>query len=118
VENPGTIDYRLDSPVGIQVFARKDDGTLVGPVSQSFARLKMPVFIPAKQKATLSLSVGFDGIPTRSVGESDSSFHERLRTYLEQTYGHQDGFVVFDSTNRYEIVLPRWLAASPIPAAR
>jgi hypothetical protein len=113
LENTGNGDYRIDSFNDIQILARLKDGTLSQPLPEADKYLKVPVFIPAKQKARIRLSLPFSGIPTRNTEETDPAFHERLRSYLEQQYGHVGGFVIFDGTNRYEIELSKWSTQVP-----
>lgn len=113
LHNQGTSDYRLDSSSDIQFFAREKDGTLLSPLTDPTKHIELPVFIPAKQKSMLQLLLPFPSVPKRAPSESDSTFHERIRAYLEHNYGDLGGFVIFDPANRYEIDLRRWLASPP-----
>lgn len=113
LENASDSDYRIDSISGIELLARHKDGILSQPLPDADKLLSLPVFVPARQKARIRLSFAFAGIPTRNSGESDATFDQRIRTYLEQRYGFLGGFVIFDSTNRYEIDLPKWLPDAP-----
>lgn len=113
LENRASSDYRIDSLSEIQMFGRGRDGTLSHPIPDTDEHFQLPVFIPARQKAVLSFSLITSEIPTRDVAESDATFHERIRKFLEQHLGNLSGFVIFDSTDRYEIDLPKWLAEAP-----
>jgi hypothetical protein len=67
--------------------------------------LDLPIFIPAKQKAMVTLALPLSAIPQREPSESDAQFHERLRSYCQDHIGGQ-GFVLFDDFRRYQINLP------------
>jgi len=67
-----------------------------------------PIFIPAKEKGTLVLSIEIANLPTKQKNETDDDFNERLRTYLEKTFPNVSGFVLYDEVNRYQINLPKW----------
>ena len=108
LENAGDRDYRLDSSSAIGLMARWQDGTLSHPMSDPKELIRLPVFIPAKQKASLQISFPFAGVFARKGSESDAAFHDRLRNYLEQSYRDLGGFVIFDSNYRYQIDLPKW----------
>jgi len=109
LENSTKRDFRLDSASPIQVFERTKDGTLIGPFSDgSLVGIHFPVVIPAGQKTGVLLMMHMDAIPTRSDGERDEAYHEDIRKFLEQKHSELGEFVVFDSTDRYEVDLPKW----------
>jgi hypothetical protein len=113
LENAGRSDYRIDSASDIEILGRLKDGTLSEPLPDTVRRLDLPVFVPAGQRAVISLSVAFANMPTRDSADTDAAFHERIRGYLRENADNVGGFVIFDSTNRYEIDLPKWLAEKP-----
>ena len=113
LENQGSNDYHIDSSSDVQIFLRGKDGTLSSPLPDPTKHLRVPLFIPPRQKALTRLSLDLSEIPTRVALESDSAFHERIRAYLEKHAGGVGGFVIFDATNHYEIELPKWLASAP-----
>lgn len=109
LENTGGHDFHLDSASPIKVFARIKDGTLIGPFGdKTVLSIHFPVFIPARQKTAVLVSMPVSEIPTRTVGERDTEYHERIRKLLEQRNSSLSCFVVFDSINRYEVDLPKW----------
>lgn len=110
VKNTTNVDYHVDSNNQVQVMAKLKDGTFVGPIPAS---LRLPIFVPAKQKGILILSMEFQGIPERSASETAAQFHERLRAYLKDHVGRLGSFVVFDNMKHYEISLPKWLSQPP-----
>jgi hypothetical protein len=113
VENRTKEDYHIRSSDEIQVMLRTNDGTLSEPLSEKETSISLPIFIPPQQKAFLDFSVSLANIPQRNTAEPDQQFHERVRTYLNQYGQSVSGFVIFDSTNRYQIELPKWLAEAP-----
>jgi hypothetical protein len=113
LENTGRGDYRIDSLDEIRIMARSKDGTLTGPFPNTASTLRLPVFVPEGQKTVVKLSLVLTDIPAREATESDTAFHERIRKFLEQRLGAVSGFAIFDSVNRYQIDLPKWLAATP-----
>jgi hypothetical protein len=113
LENAEDKDYRVDSFSNVEMLLQQGDGTLSRPLPGVDKLLSLPIFIPARQKARMSFSIPFAGIPTRDPAESDAAFHQRIRNYLEQGYGSLRGFVIFDNTNRYQIELPKWFAEAP-----
>ena len=113
VENSTNLDYEITSDGAIKVIARYKDGTLSAPLPREVRHLDLPVFIPAKEKGQLTLSVALGEIPKRNASERDEQYHERLRAYCEEHIGTVANFVLFDETNRYQINLPRWLAEPP-----
>lgn len=113
LENTTSSDYRIDSDSAIKVLLRTKEGILSPPLSTKSASVRLPVFIPAKQKVFFSLSIRPAGIPKRNADEPDNEFHERLRSYLEQYLAGTGGFVIFEDSNRYQINLPKWLPERP-----
>ncbi|MDX6463248.1 MAG: hypothetical protein QOE55_6945 [Acidobacteriaceae bacterium] len=113
LENTGSNDYRIDSPEGIEVMAQGRDGTLSGPLPNTGEHIRIPFFVPSKQKSIFELSVQLSEPWTRNSAQSDADYHEFVRTRLEQAYGHLAGFAIFDSANHYRIDLPKWLAKAP-----
>lgn len=71
---------------------------------------KEPVFIPAKQRRRFSVHVHY---PVKETFGPEPKTKEETRKrwmliagYMKKEYSNLDGFVVFDSTNRYQINLP------------
>lgn len=113
LENTGSNDYRIDSADGIEVMAQGRDGTLSGPLPNTGEHIRVPFFLPPKQKAIFVLSFYLSEPWPRNPAQSDADYHEFVRTRLEQAYSHLAGFAIFDSTNHYRIDLPKWLAKTP-----
>jgi len=115
LKNTGPRDFRIDSLSGVQILGGEKDGSLSQPLQTVDKILTLPVFIPAGQQGRIMLSFApsdFD-IPPKKIAESDGAFQERVQTYLRQNYGRTSGFVIFDSSGRYQINLPDWLNEAP-----
>src|SRR5271155_2804929 len=124
VANNTKIDYRIESSPQVKVMAQWRDGTLTLPMPVDVAPLRLPAFIPARQKGMLVFSLELSDTPRRShlkaapdfipdppskaaVAENNKQYQERVRAYLEANFGQVDSFVLFDEANRYQIILPR-----------
>jgi hypothetical protein len=110
VDNTTDTDYQLDSSYGIKVLIRDKEGSFSQPLSDEV--LRIPVFIPTRQKGGLTLSLALSEIPVAGTAETDTEYHERLRAYCEKRLANVTGFVVFDDTKRYQINLPKWRSES------
>lgn len=120
LENTTNADYTIDSRSAVKFMFRMSDGTVgadmfSGAIEANEGNqndILLPLFIPAKQKALFSCQFSDKELPLKGATESDDEFHERLRTYLEKTYGIS-GFLLFDDTNRYQFELPKWASKRP-----
>lgn len=113
VENRTDIDYQIESDSQIKVLAKYKSGAFSRPIPEEDKPLELPVFIPAKKKAALTIRAELSGMPAREPSESYEQYHERLRVYLEDHLSRVAEFAVFDDLNRYEISLPKWLPKAP-----
>ena len=62
------------------------------------------MYVPAKQKVVLSVSK--EGEYSDAYPEREKHNTEKLAPYMNHRLKELDGFVVFDKTRRYKIVLP------------
>ena len=113
IENSTDTDYHVESRNQIAVMFRNDGGGLSEALPENVAPLRLPIFIPAKQRGTLTLTVVLSDVPQQKPSESDEGFHERVRTFCQEHIKGVNGFVLFDESNRYQIELPRWLVQAP-----
>lgn len=114
LENTSQRDFELDSASPIQIFERLKDGTLVGPLTdKTILSIHFPVSIPAGQKTGVLVLMPESEIPARTSSEDDAAYHEDIRKFLEPKDAEIDGFVIFDSRDRYEVDLPKWLSKPP-----
>ena len=113
LENTTKRDYQLESTNDLRLMVRTKDGTLATSLAKDDGSVVLPVFIPAKQRSSVTILIAPQGIPDRKAAEPDNEYHERLRAYLEDHLSWVGSFVAFDGLMRYEIDLPRWLAERP-----
>jgi hypothetical protein len=66
--------------------------------------LTSTVYIPAKQKVVMS--VFKEGEYNEAYPERDRDNPEKLGPYMNGRLKELDGFVLFDKTRRYKIILP------------
>ena len=57
MENTTDTDYHIERDSQVRVTARSKDGTFSQPLPREQRVLELPVFIPAKQKALLTLRI-------------------------------------------------------------
>jgi hypothetical protein len=107
LENKTDSDYKIASAAEIKVLVKYDDKSLSQPMPTEVASVEFPVFIPARQAATIALAITFGGFPQRKETETDEEYHEALRAFLLNELKGVSDFAVFDETNRYEINLPK-----------
>jgi hypothetical protein len=123
LQNKTEIDYKIENRSDLKWTARMDDGAVTpdflsdhtDPTESYPDDITLPIFVPAKQKSFILFHIADNDLPKQKTGESGDDFHERLRTYLNNTYSFT-GFVFFDDSNRFEIDVPRWQEKSNAPA--
>jgi len=108
LENNTPFDYRATSSDELNLLRRfARDNALSQPVTAETASIGFPIFIPAKQKAEVSLTINFVETPKQKPSETPEQFHETLRTYVLDQMRGDAVVVLFDQTNRYQINLPK-----------
>ncbi|HEV2463103.1 MAG TPA: hypothetical protein VGT04_04825 [Acidobacteriaceae bacterium] len=118
LENTSQRDFELDSTSPLQIFEQLNDGTLLGPLAdKTILSIHFPVSVPAGQKTAVLVSMPENEIPARTPTESDTTYHENIRKFLNVKEAELGGFVIFDSKNRDEVDLPKWLSKPPTPAS-
>ena len=119
LSNNTEMDYSVDSEDQLKLMPRTEDGSLgydalSDPVigrSGNHEMISVPVFIPAKQKAMVTVRIAQTGLPSPLKDESAEDFHERLRGFLAGAT--ISGFVIFDDVHHYQINLPKWATKKP-----
>lgn len=105
LQNATDTDYEIGPDAEITITFKNLESSLTEPLPKEVVTLRRPVFIPAKQKAMLRLSIVFGNIPQKKETETDEQYHERLRAFCKEKMVGA-GFVLFDENNRYQINLP------------
>jgi hypothetical protein len=69
-----------------------------------------PVFLPAHGRVRFSIHLGYpyEDAPKEPTEDDKAiyEYHTGIAKYLKNKLSNLDGFVLYDQTNRYEIVLP------------
>ena len=113
LENKTDKDYEIKAYSAPRIAARLEDtNSLTGFADENVIVLKLPVFVPARQKTRISITTPSYGFSTLTHPTSSSTRDEWHKYYLEltahvtKTMSNLDGFVLFDENNRYEVELP------------
>jgi len=114
LENNTAFDYRATSSDELHLLRRfARDNALSQPVKAETASIGFPIFIPARQKAEVSVTINFVETPKQKPSETPEQYHETLRAYvLDQMSGDAE-VVLFDEMNRYQVNLPKPAAQLP-----
>jgi len=107
VQNNTESDYRLDSDAQVELSARLRQEKALDS-SGKVVTLDYPVFIPPKGRVRLKVKIPYT-YPDHDKQVTSDELHEHNRkvaAFLVKEATNLDGFVLFDSTNRYEIGFP------------
>jgi len=114
LENNTPFDYRATSSDELNLLRRfARDNALSQPVKAETASIGFPIFIPAKQKAEMSVTINFTETPKQKPSDTPEQFHEALRAYVLDQMSGDAAVVLFDEANRYQIDLPKPAAQLP-----
>jgi hypothetical protein len=105
-------DYEMNKGDELKLLLKLGD-TVSQPAP--FLTLDFPIFIPSKQKGTLTVSIATNSVPDKAKDDTDEQYHEHLRTYIEKELPRDrvSGFVIYDESNKYKVDLPRNLPSKP-----
>ena len=107
LQNNTESDYRLDSDAQVELSARlKQEKALDS--SGRIVTLDYPVFIPPKGRVRLKVKIPYT-YPEHDKEETTDERHEHNRkvaAFLAKDATNLDGFVLFDTGNKYEIDFP------------
>lgn len=95
------LDFRLAEGSGMVIMSRLNSN---GSLSQEEPiRLGYPVFLPAKQRARLTIEMSQTfAWPVRD----DARYEEKLKEFVKQRLAGVQGFVLFDEASHSQIDLP------------
>jgi hypothetical protein len=102
IQNDTDFDYRLDDSSSIVIM--QELGTESSLSAEKHIKLEYPVFVPAKHRAriALSLSHAFEW-----PDETDPAFQKKVSGFVKRRLADVEGFVLFDETRRYQINFPK-----------
>jgi hypothetical protein len=116
LQNNTDEDYRLDSEFGVNLTARLQEQKEFAQFSQTYFSLEYPIFIPARNRVRLSIESKYKypiEEKTDATSEDRKQYRNALAKHVIDKWSNLDGFVVFDTTHRYEIDFPTgWEKAS------
>ena len=103
LENTTTSDYSIDDSSKVLVMATLPEGKGLEP--DATLSLVPSFYLPAKQKVVLSISK--EAEYNDAYPESDRDNGDKLAAFMSRRLKELDGgFVLFDKTRRYKIILP------------
>ncbi|MGO9094051.1 MAG: hypothetical protein ACLQGV_02415 [Bryobacteraceae bacterium] len=110
LENTTEIDYRMPAEEQIEVDGRLKREKSLTSGSLHLPLDKEPVFIPSGQRRRFAVHLHYpmkvDLGPEPRTKEEHRKKWKLIADYMKKELPNLDGFVVFDSANRYQINLP------------
>lgn len=122
LQNNTDVDYRLDSDSGVEISAKLQQQKGLAEFSRKTIAVEFPVFVPAKNRVRLPIILKYH-YPVREKNDPTLEERKQFRTdvakYITNEFKNLDGFVLFDTTNRYEIDFPTgWEKRAKEPSAQ
>jgi hypothetical protein len=109
LQNNTDLDYRVDSDVGIEITGRLRKEKGLRQFASHYETTEYPIFVPAKNRVRMSIIIPYPypikekDKPTR---DEQKQYTTNVAKYVTDEMGNLDGFVLFDTLNRYEIDFP------------
>jgi hypothetical protein len=123
VTNTTDFDYKLEQTdaLSIMVQLKEGDGLLNG-FSSDVLGLRHAAFIPAKHTVRVTLFAppyGFEKeLADDATEEERHKYHQEVEEHVTTKMQNLDGFVAFDSSNRYQINFPAGWKKAEQPAKK
>jgi hypothetical protein len=89
------------------------DGTLSEPLERNLVVVNGPIFIPANQLGSISITLKGLIPVAQTAMQSNDEYHEQVRQLLNEALKWTKEFEIFDESKHYQIELPKWAATSP-----
>jgi hypothetical protein len=109
LQNNTDFDYRVDSSSEIQITGRLKQEKGYSAFSNQYVTTEYPVFVPAKNRVWVSLSIPYP-YPVKEkekpTDDERKEFTTAVAKYIADKISNLDGFVWFDTRNRYQIDFP------------
>jgi hypothetical protein len=109
LQNNTDSDYRLTSDVGIEITIKEKQNKQLGDFAGKYETTNYPVFVPAKSRVRFSLNIPYP-YPVREksnpTAEERKQYTTDVAKYVTNEFSNVEGFVLFDTTSRYEIDFP------------
>jgi len=109
LQNNTDTDFRIDSDSAIEITGKLKQEKGLSAFANRYVTTDYPVFVPAKNRVWLALHIPY---PYPMKEKDNPSLEERkqftieVAKYVADEMGNLDGFVLFDTVNRYEIDFP------------
>jgi hypothetical protein len=109
LQNNTDLDYRIDSDSGIEITAKLQTEKGFGEFARKYVTTQYPIFVPAKSRVRISLDIPYS-YPLKEgrdlTAEESQRYAAAVESYVTGKLSNLDGFVLFDTNNRYEIEFP------------
>jgi hypothetical protein len=109
LQNNTDRDYRADSATGIEVAAKLRDVKAFSGFADHYISEDFPIFVPAKGRVRVSLKIPYPYPEKEGDGataEERRQYSAGVERYITEKWSNLGGFVLFDSSERYEIEFP------------
>jgi hypothetical protein len=109
LQNNTDLDYRIESKSGVEVTAKLKQEKGFSTFGAGFVTTDYPVFVPARSRVWIGLSIPY---PYHTKEKDNPTPEERgqyslaVEKYVTNELTNLDGFVLFDTSSRYEIDFP------------
>ena len=109
LQNNTDSDYRVDSYSPVEITGKLRQQKEFAAFSDKDVTTNYPVFVPARSRVRFVLNIEYP-YPVREKSNPTDEEHTRYATdvakYVTDKLSNLDGFVLFDTKNRYEIDFP------------
>ncbi len=106
LQNNTAFDYRVDSDAEIEITGRLKQEKGFSQFANHYVTVEYPIFVPAGSRVWLALNIPYP-YPVKEKEEPTTDERRQFTTdvakYVADKMGNLDGFVLFDTSNRYEI---------------
>jgi hypothetical protein len=109
LQNNTDSDYRIDSEADAEITARLKKEKGFSSFANKYVKIDYPIFVPAKSRLWVSLNVPYPYPIKEKINpteDEDKQYGTDVAKYVTTKTGNLDGFVLFDTLNRYEIDFP------------
>ena len=110
LENTTDHDYRIENNSGITIAGKLAKEKSLSEISGGYVKTDYPIFVPTKQRSRFFIEIPYPS-PIKLKGDASpderKSFRRELEKYAETGISNLDGFMLFDSNNRYQINVPK-----------
>ena len=109
LQNNTDSDYRLSSMEGVDLTAKLERSHSFGPFGGLKEALEFPIFVPAKSRTRLTVTIPYSYTVTAKDGSTrkeQPSNDSEVAKFVGSAFSNLDGFVLFDNSSHYKIDFP------------